>query len=193
MRSLSDPFPTGKDHPLYRRVSVACAHCGAMLERKPAQVRKAKHQFCDSQCHNAFMRRPLVDPEARFWQYVDKRESGCWEWTGWKNQYGYGRFSINGKSVSAHRHAYELRNGPIPDGLQLDHLCRNTLCVNPDHLEPVTSKENTRRSESLPMLANREGVCFRGHSYAEHSYYRDGVRMYCRTCERENRRARSNR
>lgn len=72
-------------------------------------------------------------------------ESGCRPWLGTTNGKGYGRFVIDGSLVMPHRYAYEQRHGPIPQGLMIDHLCRVPCCVNPDHMEVVTSKENTRR------------------------------------------------
>ena len=85
-----------------------------------------------------------VDVARRFWPYVNC-EGECWLWTGGKSLEGYGHFSVNNRTVGAHRFAYEQFHGPIPAGLQLDHLCRNPSCVKPDHLEPVTPAENQRR------------------------------------------------
>lgn len=72
----------------------------------------------------------------------------CWLWTGTMSRTGYGRVSIGGREIGAHRAVYEALVGPVPDGMQLDHLCRVTQCVNPDHLEPVTIGENIRRGHS---------------------------------------------
>lgn len=130
--------------------------------------------------------------DERFWEKVDVGHPlGCWEWTGYRRLGEHGMFNAkSGTSpVYAHRWAYEFLMGPIPDGLQLDHLCRNPPCVNPDHLEPVTARENTRRSESLVIRIWRSGTCNRGHPRTpEHLYIRpdNGYRM-CRTCERERR------
>lgn len=102
-----------------------CLRCGMASA-------KGQHGFCTPLC--------------RFWFKV-ARSDGCWEWRGARNQAaGYGRFDANGTRYLAHRYAYELLRGPIPHGMQLDHLCRNTMCVNPDHVEVVTEAEHGRRS-----------------------------------------------
>lgn len=84
--------------------------------------------------------------------------TGCWLYTGPKGAKGYGRIMIDRQNRLAHRHFYEQLVGPIPEGLQLDHLCRNTSCVNPDHLEPVTPIENIRRSEKIVMTSERKEI-----------------------------------
>lgn len=123
----------------------------------------------------------LQSVQARFWAKVDLRElepGSCWEWTGGNSGNGYGRFWLEGRSQQAHRVAYELTVAPIPAGLQLDHLCRNRLCVNPGHLEAVTLAENTRRRP-------RPTKCPQGHPYTPESTYLcpRGWRQ-CRICRR---------
>lgn len=71
---------------------------------------------------------------------------GCWVWTAASNGRGYGRIWVDGRPHPAHRVAYEIHVGPIPAGMEIDHLCRNRGCVNPAHLEPVTRRENLRRA-----------------------------------------------
>ena len=83
----------------------------------------------------------------RFWASVDKTDE-CWLWLQVLLASGYGKFYANGRQHLAHRYAYELLVGPIPDGLQIDHLCRVKNCVRPDHLEPVTPGVNTRRARA---------------------------------------------
>lgn len=77
----------------------------------------------------------------RFWSKV-KRGIGCWTWTAASDARGYGAFNSRNRVIKAHRFAYENQVGPIPDGLAIDHICHNTACVRPDHLRPVTSKQN---------------------------------------------------
>lgn len=81
----------------------------------------------------------------RFWHRVELGDGGCWLWTGGKTTAGYGSFKYDGHSGYAHRYAYEVMVGEIPDGLELDHLCRVRNCVNPEHLDPVTPSVNKQR------------------------------------------------
>lgn len=87
--------------------------------------------------------------DVRLWRLVDRGSADeCWPWIGSTNQEGYGHIRKGGKysaNLGVHRVAYELLVGPIPDGLEIDHLCRNTRCVNPAHLEPVSSMVNAQR------------------------------------------------
>lgn len=139
--------------------------------------------------------------ESRFWSKVDKDGplpawapflGPCWLWTGAPNASGYGTLRLSGgtrRTVTAHRYAYELRVGPIPDGLTLDHLCRVRACVRPDHLEPVTNKENALRGMS-PWAENaRKTHCVHGHPFDEANTYMGAWRV-CRTCKMAEQRRR---
>ena len=95
-----------------------------------------------------------ADAEANFWKnVVQDDETGCWEWQASKIHKGYPRFTVCHKHILAYRFAYELLEGAVPEGLELDHLCRNSGCVNPGHLEPVTHMENMRRAKEV-LVAN---------------------------------------
>lgn len=111
----------------------------------------------------------------------------CWVWTGYKLK-GYGRFGLNDKIFYAHRVSYELFIGEIPKGLQLDHLCRNTLCVNPYHLEPVTNQENCKRGltgKKTGLYQKSKTHCPQGHEYSkENTYIRPNGKRCCRICAR---------
>ncbi len=124
----------------------------------------------------------MADPareERRFWPKVQEMPDGCWHWTGALREKGYGSFMRAKGSNMAHRFAYELLVGPIPDGLCIDHLCEVKKCVNPAHMELVTPRENLRRG------AERRRSCRRGHEInSENARYSQG-RRYCRVCERE--------
>jgi hypothetical protein len=114
----------------------------------------------------------------RFWPRVEKTET-CWNWTGRKQGSGYGAIELDRRSLLAHRVAFELTVGPIPEGLTLDHLCMNKLCVNPAHLEPVTASENVKR------WARSVTHCPQGHEYTAENTRTYRGRRSCITCNRD--------
>jgi len=108
------------------------------------------------------MGRPAKSAWERFrTKFSPEPNTGCWLWYGATgNNLGYGRFRADAQSTGmAHRFSYEYWVGPIPEGTHIDHLCRQPACVNPDHLEPVVPRENTRRGESPWAVAHRTGTC----------------------------------
>ena len=106
------------------------------------------------------------DVSVAFWKKVRVTPlvAGCWEWIGARTVDGYGRLEARGRQWQAHRLAYEMAVAPIPPGLVIDHLCRNPPCVRPDHLEPVTGAENTRRSRAA-LVGRSKTHCPKGHEY----------------------------
>ena len=130
--------------------------------------------------------RRLTLPSIRFVRHI-ARDGECLIWTGAKAK-GYGMFGRGRKGtgwIAAHRFTWELLRGPIPKGLELDHLCRNHACVNPDHLEVVTHQENCLRGASPPARNALKTHCVHGHPFdkANTRFKREGRRQ-CRTCDR---------
>ena len=142
--------------------------------------------------------------EQRFWEKVgDHSDSSvCWLWAGGftRGSHGkatYGTFYDGTKTVYAHRFAYELLVGPIPEGTTLDHVkakgCTSTLCVNPSHLESVSVRENILRGDSFAALEARQVCCLRGHIFNEANTYMYQGQRCCRACNRESHYARYHR
>lgn len=124
-----------------------------------------------------------MEPAYRLWGKFDRAASGCWLWNAALHTGGYGIITINKKRLFAHRVMYELIVGPIPAGLHIDHLCRVRSCVNPMHLEPVTSAENTKRGQGNGAKTH----CPQGHPYDEsntRTYTNQGgyTMRLCRAC-----------
>lgn len=134
-----------------------------------------------------------LDPKIRFDGFINKNsdifgEDGkypteCWVWVGGKDKDGYGLFCVLSKIIRAHRFSYEIHKESISPGLVIDHLCRRTDCVNPDHLEVVTPKENVNRGSNY----NRDKIrCSKNHLYDEkNTYFIKGRGRGCRICKRE--------
>jgi hypothetical protein len=130
--------------------------------------------------------RPLED---RLWEKVEKTES-CWNWTGAISNNGYGKIGTGGRDGMdeyVHRITYRWAKGPIPEGMEIDHLCRNRRCCNPDHLEAVPPRVNSLRGEAPNVVLYREQRCIHGHDLTpENTYYINekgrGRVARCRTC-----------
>ena len=135
---------------------------------------------------------PQTPLATRLWAKIDRRGGlmACWPWPGAHSREGYGRVSLGRPSTTTcapHRVAYELLVGPIPTGLQLDHLCRRPACCNPSHLRPVTSRENTRRGAGH----GSELVCPQGHAYTEANTSRERKtgKRHCKRCDADRHQA----
>lgn len=137
-----------------------------------------------------------MNDEERFWANVDRNgpipihrpELGpCWIWLAGKIK-GYGHFRVGKTHIMAHRFSYQLKYGSIPEGLQSDHLCRVKSCVNPDHLEVVTSRENTLRGFGPTAINFRKAECISGHRLEPSNLIQKNGWRECRACKRRRRR-----
>lgn len=124
-----------------------------------------------------------MTPQERYDAQTDKT-GDCWLWTGSLSGGRYASFMVNGRNVKVHRWAYEQAYGPIPDGLQIDHICGVTRCVRPDHLRAVTPRENV-----LAHWREQRGVCRNGHPMTEDNVtVRPNGSRCCLRCRRERKR-----
>lgn len=117
-------------------------------------------------------------------QKISIDSHGCWIWNGYKTRSGYGTIHIGGKQKRAHRVVYEFIKGSIPDGIELDHLCRNKLCCNPDHLDPVDHRTNVLRGSGIPAKNAQMTHCKNGHAFTKENTYikKNGNSRVCRMC-----------
>jgi hypothetical protein len=127
------------------------------------------------------LRKPTV--EERFWGKVDK-SSDCWIWTACRTPKGYGHFRANGKQVQVHRWSYQLHYGPIPEGLEIDHICRVRACVNPSHLRAVTHQENISTGARRIGISGVRGVYWDNHNQRWRvQIKRNGKMVYLGSCK----------
>lgn len=151
-----------------------CAACGLRYRERTDRV--GNPGFCSWRCRTS----PAATI-ARFRAKIHINKNGCWIWTAGRCSGGYGKFL----NTTAHRFAYQKFVGAIPDGLCLDHICRNRACCNPAHLEPVTQKENTLRGDTFQARNAAKTHCPHGHEYTTENTYRyPNGRRRCKTCRR---------
>lgn len=171
------------------RPQKVCPHCRLPFEIGAQGYRQSRAQFdqriyCGRACEaGARTAVRASTASARFEANVmPEPTSGCWLWLG-TIQAG-GGYGVFGKQY-AHRFSYEISRGPIPDGREIDHLCRNRQCVNPAHLEAVDHRTNMLRGTAPSAVVYRAGTCRRGHPWTEEStQWRQNGSRYCRTCSR---------
>ena len=128
----------------------------------------------------------------RFWdKCCTQDESGCWLWTGARFKAGYAGIRWGGAAKYGHRVAYEVLVGEVPAGLELDHLCRTPACVNPDHLEPVSHRENLARADHSNQGRDHaeKTHCPSGHPYSGDNLYVSRKGRQCKTCIRKHKKA----
>jgi hypothetical protein len=168
-------------------ISYGTCHCGC-----GGLTNLAKKTDCKAGALKNVPRRFISGHQRRTFSvlYIINDETGCWEWQGFKNERGYGSITVDGKSKRTHKHFYETLVGPIPTGMVLDHLCRNRGCVNPDHLEVVTNKENILRGQGLAAKNAKKTHCPQGHEYTFENTYRQSNNgrqcIMCRNLRRKN-------
>lgn len=126
-----------------------------------------------------------------FWHFVEEQPTGCWEWRGHLfSTFGYGQFRVGYRNLKAHRISWTLTRGPIPNNVTLDHLCRNPKCVNPEHLEIASNKENILRGTSPTAINARKTHCKRGHEFTPDNLRRQRAdRRECLQCYKDRRKA----
>jgi hypothetical protein len=130
------------------------------------------------------------EPLAKLFEKVEITDS-CWLWAGKRQSGGYGQIQVGSRTdhsrrlVYVHRLVYECCVGDIPPGLTIDHLCRVRNCVNPDHLEAVTNRDNTMRAPTITAINAAKTHCPHGHAYSADNTYINRGRRFCRTCRRE--------
>jgi hypothetical protein len=128
-------------------------------------------------------RRGRLSPRERLLSNISVDANGCWNWGLTIDNQGYGRIGLKQKKGLAHRIAYQELVGPIPDGLVLDHLCRNRKCCNPSHLEPVSNRENILRGTSQSAINSAKVCCTNGHEFdAGNTRYDKLGKRHCRKC-----------
>jgi hypothetical protein len=168
------------------KVTRSCEMCGSPFQTYPCQVRAGRGRVCSHSCASKLRRRASV--EERFWSKVDRSggDNACWPFVGTRDASGYGHFRVGGILKQAHRVAYELTVGPIPDGFDLHHMnergCITKSCCNPSHLQPLPEAKHVGHHNSQ----RRSDHCPHGHAYTlDNLFIGNDGRRRCRACRRE--------
>lgn len=160
-------------------ISRHCEYCGKLFDLPHYGIRMGV-RFCSNGCARLGSRKPVDERFDARW--IPEPNSGCWLWTG-KTVLGYGMFWIDQYNlIPAHRFSWQREVGPIPEGLDIDHLCRVRACINPRHLEPVTRKVNILRGEGACAKHARQTHCKRGHELIPENVYNYGTTRNCKPC-----------
>lgn len=155
--------------------------CGVIKNIYESSLKCGTSTKCKQCSSKNFPKKLSIDRFNNLW--ISDKEMNCWLWLGGLDKDGYGHFKVNKKTIQAHRFSYEHHKGPIPDGLVIDHLCRNPSCVNPEHLEAVTHKENLNRGIHRNSIKTH---CKNNHKFTpENTHVDKNGWRYCRECRRE--------
>lgn len=149
----------GKDNPRWSSEETKCLMCKKQFFAQKSSLEKGFSKYCSHHCYSLSLKKLTGEKSAKYKKerYSVDEQTGCWNWllsTTKPDKFGkfkYGILTVNNKRWRAHRFYYEKYKGKIPKGMHLDHLCRNTLCINPDHLEPVKNRENIHRGNSTKL------------------------------------------
>lgn len=148
--------------------------CGRLSVVRAADLKNGNTKSCGCRKYRGSARGLGGTLLQRYWQSITFQTDGCWQWSGCIGRNGYGKLGHRGRTLLAHRLSYRIHVGSIPDGLELDHLCRNRWCVNPDHLEAVTHSVNVQRGNG-PESARRRSAnathCRNGHQITADSFF----------------------
>jgi hypothetical protein len=175
-----------------------CRHCGEVF-----RARRVTSRYCTETCQHASVRQAHANVGERILARLDcngpvpahRADLGpCWVWAGSLQKQGYGNIGVEGRTRLVHKTAFELAYGPVPDGLELDHLCRNRPCANPYHLEAVTRRVNALRGQAPMVVVHVTGICQKGHPFTPENTQversKSGIARRCRACLK-NRRSRA--
>jgi hypothetical protein len=162
-----------------------CCHCGCGEPAPVAKKTATKYGHVKGMpvryINGHYQRSTRLSPV----DYAIDADTGCWVWQRSVTRGGYGRLRESGRMQYAHRLYYDRLRGPVPASLQLDHLCRNPRCVNPDHLEPVTCQENVLRGNTIAAHRKAQSHCIRGHAFTQANTIARGSNRACRECQRK--------
>lgn len=145
------------------RISLSCKNCGKTFETIPSVIARGRGKFCNRLCCDKWKVNHVVE---RFWSGVNKfgHPKGCWIWTRYRDEDGYGHFNIHRKDILAHRFSWMIHNSlPIPDGMLICHDCDNPPCVNPDHLFIGTHQDNRQDAVNKGRTAKGDKSGMRLH------------------------------
>lgn len=159
-----------------------CLDCSKLLSSRT--VKRCKECYAKSRIGEKYPLKLITIDQltAKFWKYVEKTEK-CWEWKSCKNKAGYGKLGAGkNNSLYAHRFSYELHKGVLEKDKHIHHICGNTSCVNPEHLEQLSSKQHTLKGNSFCGIEARQTHCKHGHEFTLDNIWTYNGHRKCKKC-----------